>query len=463
MTYQDLFITPIIFLILFLVINNYKKKHYHNKPLEARYFQTAFLLKCFGAIALGLIYQFYYHGGDTFNYFDNSKHVYRAFFNDPGVGLQLLFGKAGNVTSENMNYTRFMYFYSDSSSYFVVRVAAFFSLLTFQTYSGVALFFAIISFTGVWSIYSVFIKEYPYLKKHIAIGCLFLPSLIFWGSGLMKDSLCLAGIGWLIYGFYSLVILRRKLFLSTLLMFLGAYILLNIKLYILLSILPALLIWLAFYFNKKITFAVRIISFPVILVLLMGIGYLLMVNLSTDNEKYSIDAIQNTSKVTSQYLRRISDEGASYSLSSSYDGSLGGTIRLAPEAILASFFRPFLWESRNIVMLMSGVENTALLILFITGLWRLWGNRVYKLKNSSLIIFCIVFSVLFAIGIGLTTFNFGALVRYKIPFLPFFATVLVVWNYKKKTIKSLLHQKKIKENRLKILTDMYEKSQSSDQ
>ena len=40
--------------------------------------------------------------------------------------------------------------------------------------------------------------------------------------------------------------------------------------------------------------------------------------------------------------------------------------------------------------------------------------------------FCVTFAVLFAFMIGVTTPNFGAMVRFKIPLLPFFAVFLIV-------------------------------------
>jgi hypothetical protein len=35
-------------------------------------------------------------------------------------------------------------------------------------------------------------------------------------------------------------------------------------------------------------------------------------------------------------------------------------------------------------------------------------------------LFCILFSIFFAFGVGIAGTNFGALVRYKIPMMPFF-------------------------------------------
>jgi hypothetical protein len=43
----------------------------------------------------------------------------------------------------------------------------------------------------------------------------------------------------------------------------------------------------------------------------------------------------------------------------------------------------------------------------------------------------LVFSIVFAFAIGISTFNFGSLVRYKIPIYPFFLSMLFVLNYMK--------------------------------
>ena len=38
------------------------------------------------------------------------------------------------------------------------------------------------------------------------------------------------------------------------------------------------------------------------------------------------------------------------------------------------------------------------------------------------LVFCLVFSIIFAFAVGISSYNFGALSRYKIPCLPFYAT-----------------------------------------
>lgn len=50
--------------------------------------------------------------------------------------------------------------------------------------------------------------------------------------------------------------------------------------------------------------------------------------------------------------------------------------------------------------------------------------------SDSMIIFCLAFALVFGLFVGTTTLNFGTLVRYKIPCLPFYAIALFLINQK---------------------------------
>jgi hypothetical protein len=62
----------------------------------------------------------------------------------------------------------------------------------------------------MWKLYQTFLKEFPDLKKEFAIACLFIPSCVFWGSGLMKDSFTLSAVGWFTYAFYHFFIKKQR-------------------------------------------------------------------------------------------------------------------------------------------------------------------------------------------------------------------------------------------------------------
>jgi hypothetical protein len=93
------------------------------------------------------------------------------------------------------------------------------------------------------------------------------------------------------------------------------------------------------------------------------------------------------------------------------DYSPSTILRKAPLALAVSLFGPFPWQIRNAVMLMSSIESTYLF-------------------------FCVSFTIILGVSIGLTSFNYGALVRFKIPILPFFVTFLTVMLPPDKTVRS---------------------------
>src|SRR5687768_9097843 len=140
----------------------------------------------FGALALGAVYQFYYHGGDTYAFQSHgSRHIWAAFMDSPDIGLKLLFAR-GESSPGMWEYSSKIWYFIDQNSYFIIRIAALLDLFTFSSYLGTALLFAVISFTGGWMMFLTFYKRYPSIHRWLALACLFVPSVIFWGSGILK-------------------------------------------------------------------------------------------------------------------------------------------------------------------------------------------------------------------------------------------------------------------------------------
>ncbi|MFY0607981.1 MAG: hypothetical protein JXR10_14780 [Cyclobacteriaceae bacterium] len=422
MTLQDLFVTP-IYLLLLLGLAYYLRP-FATDHKTRKYYYPALLLKFFGAIAVGLIYQFYYGGGDTFTYFHlGSKHVHDAFMNDPFVGLSMIFGNM-EYTPENFEYAQQIYTYGDSASYAVVRFASFFDIFTFHTYLATALLFAALSFTGIWMTYLVFVGYYPRYSRQLAWSILFFPSLFFWGSGLLKDTITLAAVGWLFYGIVQIGKGGVRLIPNLVLVLIAAYTLFVIKIYILICLLPALGFWFFIRYQTKVRNQVlRILIVPVLVLLGIGSAYGIGLYLGEFEGRYSLENVIYTAEQTAKWNYYVSnrDGGSGYSLGD-YDFSTSGLVRKFLPAVGTTFFRPFLWEVRNPVMLLAAMENTLILSLVLICIRR-YSNWKILIKEP-LLTFCIVFAILFSFAIGVTTYNFGSLVRYKIPMLVFFVPTI---------------------------------------
>lgn len=450
MTQQDFFVTPLYILLVYLVAFFFYKSTTDERT--RKYYFPALTVKIVGALALGFIYQFYYSGGDTFNYFHHgSKYIYKAFTEDPGAAFQLLFS-SGKFNPSTYNYAQHIWYYTDPASYFIVKIAGFFDILTFHTYSATAVLFAGTTFTGVWALFKAFYKIYPALHKHFAIACFFIPSVFFWGSGLMKDPVTLAALGWLTACVIAIFRFRKNILINSIVAIIMAMILVHVKIYILMSFIPALLFWLAIEQLHNIkSVAIKVLVFPFIIFISAGMMYIALREVGEDSSRYSLEKISQTAEVTARWISYVSETegGAGYSLGD-FDYSISGMIKKSPQAIWVTLFRPHPWEIKNALMLLSGIESLIFLIitvrlLIVTKI----KNIGSALKEEPIITFCLVFSIIFAFAVGISTYNFGSLARYKIPLMPYYLMALFIISYQVKLAKT-----KKRERILRMLRQM---------
>jgi hypothetical protein len=397
--------------------------------INRKYFLPALTIRLFCAMALGFLYQFHYGGGDTFNYHTHgSRQVWHAFMENPEAGVKLLFSDNSDETGI-YRYSSKIPFFHDKSSYMVVRVASIFDLFTFSTYTATAVCFAVVSFIGAWLLFQTFYRDYPHLHKTLAFGALFIPSVAFWGSGVLKDTITLASVGMATYFIRQVFIRHRINVFQLLIILLCFYLIFSIKKYVILCFLPALFLWVyASLLTKFRSLVMKLMILPFVLGFAALSGYFATEQLARDDPRYAFQQLGNTARVTAYDIAYQTgrDAGSTYSLGE-LDGSFGSMLKLAPQAVNVSLYRPFLWEVRNPLMLMSAAESLFLLLMTLYLVYSSWGYLSKAILNSD-VIFCFVFSITFAFAVGVSTYNFGTLSRYKIPLMPFFVIGLTLLN-----------------------------------
>jgi hypothetical protein len=120
--------------------------------------------------------------------------------------------------------------------------------------------------------------------------------------------------------------------------------------------------------------------------------------------------------------------------------------KLAPQAIATSLFRPFLWEAHNPIMLLSALEAVFFLLFTLRIFWRTGTIATLRLISSTpVLLMSFVFSLIFAASVGITSANFGTLVRYKIPLIPFYLSALYI-------LQSIANEKRYTPTRKKVVT-----------
>jgi hypothetical protein len=215
-------------------------------------------------------------------------------------------------------------------------------------------------------------------------------------------------------------------------LFFSIYIIYSIKIFILQAFIPAVAVWIISQkFGTIQSLVLRIMLVPFVILIMVGSGYLAVKKIGEDNSKYSLENIAQTAQVTAFDIRYWSgrEAGSGYSIGE-LDGTFSSMLKLTPQAINVSLFRPYIWEVRNPLMVLSALESLALLLFTVYVLIKT-RLTIFQASKDPNILFFLVFSLTFAFAVGVSTFNFGTLSRYKIPLLPFYVLALVyILNYK---------------------------------
>ncbi|MCI0751856.1 MAG: hypothetical protein L0Y35_08460 [Flammeovirgaceae bacterium] len=426
MELRDFIVTPLVLFAVYVAAWFIRPQV--SDELTRRYFLPALTLKIIGALAVGFIYQFYYKGGDTFAYHTHGSRVlWEIFMESPSEGIRTFF-LHGYFGPGMWDISDRIWYWRDEQSFFVIQFAAFFDLFTFSTYSATAVLFAALGFTGSWMLFLVFYKTHKEAVHWFAISCLFIPSTLFWGSGILKDTITFAFIGMGTFSLYRIFFERRVQFQYLALLIFSFYTIYSIKKYILISLVAAVIVWVASgYLFKVRSIAMRMLIIPFVICLCAALTYFSINKVVEDDPRYSLDKIAQTSMITAYDIRygwgAREGEGSGYTLGE-LDGTWQSMIRLAPEAINVSLFRPYLWEVSNPLMMLSAIESLVTLFFTLGVVLTVRGRILKYLKTE--VIFCLVFALIFAFGVGVSTFNFGTLSRYKIPLLPFYWTALAM-------------------------------------
>jgi hypothetical protein len=430
LTYFDILLVPVYLAMIILVCASIKSKNIVLRQ-EYKYFTKGLVFKLLGVTAFISIYLFYYGGGDTVSYFLGSRAIGNLILEDFEKGVAILF----NTTSPHNSFSSFnsttgwptSYMWRDLSSFSVSRYSSLFYLLGAKSFIITSFLVSCFSYVGIWKFYRLVNILYPGYEKALAYIVLFLPSIAFWGSGLMKDSYTLSAACWLTYNFYMTLILRKKVIINSIFLLINLFIIINIKPYVILSLLPGTILWINSAYLKKIkNRLLKILVLPLISVVIILTGVNVFQNLSSLMGVYGeVDSAIEQAQVIRTDLLRSDEYGSNNYDIGKLDGSFVSLVRVAPNAIFTALFRPFLWEIGSPTMVLSALENLILIAFTLFTLIKISPVAVLRtLLKEPFLLYCLIFSILFAFGVGIAGTNFGAMVRYKTPLMPFFFSMI---------------------------------------
>ena len=301
-----------LYLVIFFLIVRRKAKKYKGTPLK-KFFLMAFWLHMFGAIFFAMLMQYYYGYADSFGYYIGGD-IIRDMISKDISAVKYLFYSGQDIVSaaEALNYgDKIPITMPNAANAFVMKVSAIFSFFSFGQYLVISLFFGFISFIGTWKLFYVMQKINK--GRHIQLlgyATIATPSLWLWGSGLLKEPLCIGPLGLGIFLIYQIFIEKQFSFKKLLFLFFLFYVISVIKSYITAIFIASVLIVLV----TRLFFTIKNIVFRLIAVFLfMTTSVLFLISINTDkyiNEiivsSYSqIESFQNNYEVVQEM-----DEGS---------------------------------------------------------------------------------------------------------------------------------------------------------
>ncbi len=441
--WSDLVITPLFFAGLYKIGMTIYNKKYKNEQW-GKYFLLALKIKFSCIILYWAVNKFYYKGGDTFVYYWHIMKLRQLLFSDPDLVYNIFFNTDEFFTKRFLM-TYFpdagSYLFSDSS-YFVIFIGLLISPFCLFSYLNISCAYSLFALLGCWRLFKMFREMYPHLEREMAIACLFIPSVLYWGCGIMKDPLCLGLLGVFTHSTYELFFKRRGIIINPILIILCGYGLIQIKVYIILAFGPALAAWIfaRYRYNIKSKF-LNAIATPFLIILSVISGAFVLTIMGSYAQKYSFEQMMRTAQDTQNWLVYSSMlQGGSYYNLGDIEYTTSGLIKVFPKAVNVALFRPYIWEARKIMLIPAAIEGIVSMFLTIQLLLRTGIFRLLKMIISNPEVqFCLIFSIIFAFSVGFTSFNFGALARYKIPLMPFYYIALfILADTQKKTAAQVL-------------------------
>lgn len=414
--------------IVVLALLSWRFLEIHRNSPSKPYFWYGLLARITAGILFGLFYKFYYQGGDTWNFYQSAKVLASWMPVDPKSCILSVLG--GSIPDQ---YTDLVGYQDQPRALWMVRIVSLLILLTGDSYWLSSAYLSLFAFFGLWTLVERISSAYPDSKKAALMAFIFLPSVLFWGSGISKETIFLGGFGFLVAWFWPyfsrgnhLRGLKPHHWLFAGIM---VFLLLQLKYYYMAVLLPVLI---ATIIESKMArgteISLRRGRWLLIFGALIFAGSWLHLNLRPD---YVVQLIHDNAQVISAKT----SPAAAIDFFDHASPMVWVWIN-SPWAILTGLFRPNLGDWGSVFQTMAIVEH---LLLLIFTLGQINSLRQYHWKSSDWLP-CLTYVLILAAFLTLSTPNFGTLVRYKVSFLPVFILLILYKNAWWERMEAKLHQ-----------------------
>jgi len=414
---REILLTLFYLLLFNFLIYRFKKLQFKSfKPFVTH---LLFNVKFVVGIFIWFIYTFYYkdvQNNDVHKFYSDALVIHEAAGENPKAFVSLM---RGTETESDIAYLAKMKNWNrnfDEAPFnenrTIIRLNALLMFVSFKTYFVHILFFCFFSLIG-WVLLTNSVLSFADNRNSIlALPVLFLPSVLFWTSGVMKEPLLVLGLGLL---FSAISNFEFRISNLTAIVA-GVAIVLFTKFFVLACLLPALVAFFLFKKNENQIFI--LLKYATVSIVLLLIAFNIHYLVPRVNLQQMLVNKQTHSVKEAKYFKA----GSRIEIPE-LKNSVESVLKTAAVGIWNTLVRPYINETKNVMMLMSALENffsLAFLITCITFInWR-------SAQNLNLFLFLVTFSLAYFALVGMCTPVLGNLVRYKTPLFPLFMFAFIV-------------------------------------
>jgi len=410
----------VLYILLYL-------KRRRNKTLDYyKYLIPAFSFKALFVIANALFYIIVYKvGGDSIGYWDGAVKLNHLFWQDPVAYFEEIFRNDDfRSVYKNFNFETGYpdsHIYVEKESFFISKIASFFTFFTFKGYILMSLIFAFITTLASWKLFEL-IKTYKlHSDWHLALAIFFIPSLSFWCGGISKDTVIFVSACYFLHNAYQILSIDKKSnWRNWLAILICLYVMLQVRSFMIITVLVPIIFAYTARLSKKFHDRAFERNFIKLTMSLIGIAIIFAFLQTPLADKYLEEAAVINQDMTQNktYGENRYDLGIT-------DYSPVSMIKVFPSAVIAGFYRPFIWEALSVSLILNGIESVVLLFFtFRFFFHRKVRDRIKRIRKHEFLIFAFFFALVLAYFAGFTSILYGVLVRFKAPVLPFLVIIL---------------------------------------
>ncbi len=390
----------------------YKRLNY---PFTKPFFFPALILKLLAGIGVGLLYIHYYHNGDTIRFQMLSNKL--SGLADGNLKEYLLFVFHGGI---HHPFSSVLGLNEEPRTLFFIKFLSLLNLITGGNYWLNALYLSFFSFIGAWLIiYSLSsIRQEFFLPAYIPFAL--FPSMVFWSSGVLKESLSYLCMGIMAFIFLDFYIKNRIGILSIILFLLMGWIYWNLKYYLVILMVVSMVSVLV---SDTLSEKFNIKQIPVILGLVFAI---LIVAGTFLHPNFALNRIVGVLQENHMKIIALSHHKNTVPFIPVPSSAAGIFINL-PVALFAGLFMPLPFQGSGLLTLAPGLIN---LIILLTTLLLTYRGIYFPQGKLKLLLFgSLIYIIILATLLSYSTPNFGTLERYKVSYLPFYIFIILegIW------------------------------------